>query len=489
MSTNSSYALLINRAVDLYRHGDRDKALATLRKAAAVAPDAVHAYKNMGAVGSDFGLPGVALTAFFRVLRLAPDDLRVHFSLARMAAAAGALHRAISLLKQAVALDPANAELLGFLAFNHYKVEQVGPAADNYLRSLAVSPANAPVLWNLSLILSSQDDPYLWRRVMRHAVALEPGNGKYYECFSRALIAAGEWGSGICAMKRSEMIDHTPVCEELKLHPDRERTFRSSVCILRRTPRIYDCFTFFNELDILEIRLNELYDHVDLFFLVEGTKTFSNMDKPLYFLENKERFKDFSEKIVHIVLDDYPEFKDAWQYDFLQRNQIGCVLDFCQPQDFVLISDVDEIPRVSAIRSAVSTPEPKIFEMSPQVYYVNCTEKCRPFWPGTRMVRAEDFTISAQAIRSTKAMTPVHNGGWHFTYLGGIDAIIKKIESFAHQEFNTKDFKDIERIKNSLQDGSGIFGGGFFPTEIDETFPAYIRENLEKFSHLIYQTP
>lgn len=74
---------------------------------------------------------------------------------------------------------------------------------------------------------------------------------------------------------------------------------------------VYDCFTFFNELDLLEIRLNTLDSVVDRFVLVEANKTFSNMEKPLYFKENEGRFEKFKDKIIHIVVEDFPEFDNA----------------------------------------------------------------------------------------------------------------------------------------------------------------------------------
>ncbi|HZX73462.1 MAG TPA: hypothetical protein VFE57_03515, partial [Cyclobacteriaceae bacterium] len=71
---------------------------------------------------------------------------------------------------------------------------------------------------------------------------------------------------------------------------------------------VVDCFTFFNELDLLEIRLNILNETVDRFVLVEATRTFQNNPKPLYFNENKKRFEAFLPKITHIIVDDYPWF-------------------------------------------------------------------------------------------------------------------------------------------------------------------------------------
>ena len=88
---------------------------------------------------------------------------------------------------------------------------------------------------------------------------------------------------------------------------------------------IIDCFPFFNELDILDIRLNVLNDCVDKFVLVEASKTQSLLDKPFYFEENKERFKPFLDKIVHVKVDEHPNVGGGAMENF-QRNRIslGC---------------------------------------------------------------------------------------------------------------------------------------------------------------------
>ena len=70
--------------------------------------------------------------------------------------------------------------------------------------------------------------------------------------------------------------------------------------------KIYDCFTFYNELDLLEMRLEILSDSVDFFVLVEANKTHSGREKELFFQDNKERFAKFSEKIIHVVVEDMP---------------------------------------------------------------------------------------------------------------------------------------------------------------------------------------
>jgi len=95
---------------------------------------------------------------------------------------------------------------------------------------------------------------------------------------------------------------------------------------------VYDCFTFFNELDLLELRLHELSHVVDHFVLVEATHTHSNQPKLLYFEENKDRFREFLPKIIHIVVDDSPQNpEDRWAWDSFQRDAIMRGIKDCKP--------------------------------------------------------------------------------------------------------------------------------------------------------------
>ena len=71
-------------------------------------------------------------------------------------------------------------------------------------------------------------------------------------------------------------------------------------------PTVFDCFMFFNELDLLEIRLIELSELVDRFVLVEATRTHTGFQKPLYFADNKSRFASFLDRIIHVIVDDLP---------------------------------------------------------------------------------------------------------------------------------------------------------------------------------------
>ena len=111
---------------------------------------------------------------------------------------------------------------------------------------------------------------------------------------------------------------------------------------------IIDCFPFFNELDVLDIRLNTLAPFVDCFVLVEASKTQSLKDKDFFFEKNKERFKQFKEKIIHVKVENYPN-EGGWAMENFQRN---CILDALKSlnlaeNDIILLSDADEIPDLS----------------------------------------------------------------------------------------------------------------------------------------------
>ena len=119
---------------------------------------------------------------------------------------------------------------------------------------------------------------------------------------------------------------------------------------------IYDAFPFFNELDLLELRLKTLESVVDRFILVEATRTHTGHPKPLFFQENKSRFSAFLNRIEHIVVDDYPPFETAWTYENHQRNCIVRGLSNAKPDDWILVSDLDEIPNPSMIEKCVQRP-------------------------------------------------------------------------------------------------------------------------------------
>ncbi len=284
---------------------------------------------------------------------------------------------------------------------------------------------------------------------------------------------------------------------------------------------IYDCFGFFNELELLELRLNELAGVVDKFVLIESTKTHTNKPKPLYYAENSSKFSAFHDKIIHVVVKDLPDSDDAWLLDNYQRNCFGRGLVNCRPDDWILISDMDEIPRPEVVQKlsreipyddnffaniahgALSSkltqaifhrrglrrhlrknhPYVWRFEMQQYSYFLNCRVENPMF--GTRMMRYRDFT-RAEEMRYSGYKT-VKDAGWHFNSMGGVERIRLKMFSFCHQEFNKPEFTSPEHIAKCINNAESPVGRDiklkFVP--IDDTFPRFVREHPEKFTDWI----
>ena len=265
---------------------------------------------------------------------------------------------------------------------------------------------------------------------------------------------------------------------------------------------IYDCFTFFNELELLEIRLNVLDGVVDRFVLVEATKTFNDRPKPLVFGENRSRFEKFLHKITHIVVDDYPPYETAWTNENHQRNCMAHGLRDCSENDVILISDLDEIPNPTTIVEYRDKPGIYVFEQLMHYYYINHLCIRRPIWRGTKMLHYRDFLnaldaiddygsccikslnqgTTATKIRMFKDAIPIADGGWHFTFLGGLERVREKLRSYAHEEHNFPEYTDLRNIEKRMR--TDFTCHRLLGVECDKTYPAFLRENKERYAHL-----
>ena len=120
---------------------------------------------------------------------------------------------------------------------------------------------------------------------------------------------------------------------------------------------LIDAFPFFNELDILELRLAELSSIVDRFVIVEANRTHKGTLKPLYYAENKARFAEWEKKIVHVICplpDDGADLPAIRRREMMQRNAILEGVRDCADDDVIMISDADEIPRMHLVPSAIT---------------------------------------------------------------------------------------------------------------------------------------
>lgn len=267
--------------------------------------------------------------------------------------------------------------------------------------------------------------------------------------------------------------------------------------------KIVDTFCFFNELTILECRLSMLYKHVDYFVLVEGTRTHSNKKKPLFFEENKERFSKFLPKIIHVIVEDenYPCYTDTWNFEHFQRNCIATGLKKLnlKDDDIVMFSDVDEIPDHHVFDKSI-----RLLEDYSSVIYNNklfycyfnlkCKNEASFFWNpwtffNTRMMKYGTAKyLSADEARRFNDGIIIKDSGWHFSFMNTFDNIVYKLESFAHQEYNKPEYKDMETMKQRALAGHDILGRDFQFAKCKKLeLPNYILHNQDKYKHLILE--
>jgi beta-1,4-mannosyl-glycoprotein beta-1,4-N-acetylglucosaminyltransferase len=225
--------------------------------------------------------------------------------------------------------------------------------------------------------------------------------------------------------------------------------------ILPDNPRVFDCFPFNNELDILERRLTELSPVVDRFVIVEALKTHGGGPKPLNFHNNLGRFSPWLHKITYIVVEDSPD-GDSWAIERHQRDGILRGLRDCKPNDIIMISDCDEIPSADAVRGYKPEDGLKAFRM--ELYYYNENTKAVDPWTEAKILPFSLLQkLTPCGARYTKA-PEIENGGKHLSYFGDVEAIIRKLKNTAHQEYNTDFHRDPERIRKAIKDGTDLFG-------------------------------
>lgn len=236
--------------------------------------------------------------------------------------------------------------------------------------------------------------------------------------------------------------------------------------------KIIDCFTFYNELDMLKFRLDYLYDTVDKFILLESTVTFSGVQKELYFQKNKQLYDAYKDKIIHVIVDDLPgddpsknAIDNAWVRERLQRNLLDRGISQLQltDDDIIVITDLDEIPdrKTLNLLKTIDKIENIPYALEQDMYYYNLTCKRKSKWHHPKFVNfityKNEFRCRADDIRMVGRYAVVKNGGWHLSYFGDVGFIQNKIKNFAHQEYNDDKYTNTENIKKRINTCSDLF--------------------------------
>jgi len=278
---------------------------------------------------------------------------------------------------------------------------------------------------------------------------------------------------------------------------------------------VYDIFTFFNELDLLEIRFEILDSKVDYFVLIECTETFSGKPKKLYFNENKHLFKKWEHKIIHHITDDptsgwddlrnrlnnpnidkleeniifnsltttnVPPGELHWLKEFYQKECIKKPLVGLNDDDICFIGDLDEIWNPDQV---YNIDESSIYKLRQIPYTGYMNMRSSEPWAGTILTKYKNVKNACLNHLRTPWRTSykfIDNAGWHFTFMGGPERVKTKLESYGHQEYNNNQVKD--SIEYKLKNNQEILGRNFTLTLDEENLPQYLKNNKEKYNYL-----
>lgn len=252
--------------------------------------------------------------------------------------------------------------------------------------------------------------------------------------------------------------------------------------------KIFDCFQFFDENMMLDIRLNILNEHVDYFVIVENLYMHSGKRKKQNFdIKNFTKFKD---KIIYVLVDKLPNdlfdiskfsepnktnrtIDNTLKIEHNQRNKILDGLKNANDEDLILISDVDEIPKLENIKNKIKN---KIIMFRQQLYYYKFNLVYKGvIWSGTKGVKKKDL-ISPQWLRDIKDrkysiwrfdiifnkmkynnIQFIDDGGWHFTNFKSPEELEIKLNNFGHHAEFKESGRDIKFIEKMIKENRAIY--------------------------------
>ncbi len=287
--------------------------------------------------------------------------------------------------------------------------------------------------------------------------------------------------------------------------------------------KVFDCFPFFNEFELLELRLETFYDIVDYFVIVEADKTHANIPKPFNFYERRDEFKKYFPKIHYIMDTTVVPYKGAgdWSIENNQRNSIAKGLSAAEPDDLIMISDLDEFPNPAMLKTLIesfsdenkfvdfiafydTTPYTKnqlvpfhsgmrinkFLDLSPvgcqqifHSYYFDWVNRDLS-WSGTVIGKFKHME-SPQAFRNARKVLPrIVDGGWHFSSMGGVEKFWEKVR--AAPDFQKVSNANKDFLEAAMKSGKYLIGGAkFVSCDVDEIKLPALKNFLKKYPHFI----
>ena len=277
--------------------------------------------------------------------------------------------------------------------------------------------------------------------------------------------------------------------------------------------KIFDSFRFFNELDLLEIRFNLLYDLVDHFVITECPYTIMGDEKPLYYWENRKRFDKFNDKVIHDVMEDIPDnFNDyverngyhtpygnvdkncgqryidipiRYQRDIYARDYTAYSIEKAgaKSEDVIITSDADEIINPLILQNMDWFDGYNHYVGLQRTFYYKLNVLREEDWMGSRICnwfKLKDTSVD-QLRQSHQDSYRIEQGGWHWSYFGNVKTIEQKLKACADSHHGSEDLPEMVDMGKDPVGRSDLYGS----VPIDDSFPEYIRNNQEKYSNFI----
>ena len=536
-----------NLGESLAKLGQFDEAIAAFRRSTELNPDFSWSYHHLGDALDRQEQWEEAVVAFRRAIELNAEHFGTYCGFGHSLEKLGQLDEAIAAYRRASELDPktdwiqyklgellqqrTQLDLEGAIASYRQAIDLNPDDVQAYRKLLQIQPDNLEVWLKLGNVLIKLEQGEEAIAPYRHVTELNPDNVQAHYRLGELLIKQGDLEGAIDTLRHS-----------LELSPNSDESYynlgealaaqgnarEASICYYKafainpnnmqanqKRPQIYDCFAFFNELDVLRIRIEELKDVVDKFILVEATKTFSGNPKPLYYQEFSHEFAEYQDKIIHYVVDDMPEVinGDRWPLEIHQRDCIIRPLRLipCDDSDIILISDIDEIPRKDKIRDAINLLSDSDFVIfTHDLYYNNLGDFQTHWWCGTVACKYKDFKIrtanqvrrsdegfwspnwKAADIRKEGFQHPyIEKGGWHFiSFGGGTKTNRYKVQSYAHAEGDNSKETGIPLIDFHVarptndEDSLGKYYYDIRDVE-GKDIPDYLKKNIRQYRHFL----
>jgi hypothetical protein len=253
---------------------------------------------------------------------------------------------------------------------------------------------------------------------------------------------------------------------------------------------IVDCTMFHWEFDLLELRMKELWDTVDYFVVTESVCDHRGKERELVLSNNLSQFDWASEKLIINISDKPKDAEISWDYEKYQR--LKSVTDAIeklnlQQEDFIVISDVDEIVKTDALKEMANSGGRYMIHMPMFYYYFNLFVQDW-FHPRATSIK---YLTDPNKMRTGGGdnFDYIYNGGWHFSYLGTPEQIQHKLKTFAHDEMDIDEFTNVDNIRKNIINGQDLFNRfgdhTFQVVNIDSSWPQYVIKNIDKYKDLI----